>query len=200
VRWLAVLVVIVTVASARRAASAEPDLTKEFQAGVDAFRLGKFDEARGHLEKARTLDPKLPGPHRFLAAVAQAQGRWQDCIDSARNALELNPVSAEAPETRKLHDSCRASAGHAAYPGELGDSAAIAVTTNVPGATVKIGGLMYGGTPLSPRPITAGSTSRSRSPAGSPRTSRSSPCPASSPTSRSSSRPIRMRASTSTSA
>jgi hypothetical protein len=30
------------------------------------------------------------------------------------------------------------------------------VTTNIDGATVKIGGLVYGGTPLAPRPITAG--------------------------------------------
>jgi hypothetical protein len=42
------------------------------------------------------------------------------------------------------------------YSEELGDGAAVAVTTNVPGATVKINGLTYGGTPLAPRPITAG--------------------------------------------
>ena len=138
-------------------AHAQPvKLTDEFQAGVDAFRLGKFDEARKHLEAARTLDPKLPGPHRFLAAVAQAQGRWDDCITSARTAIELNPRSVEIGDTRKLHDGCRSSAGRAPYRDELGDSAAIAVTTNVPGATVKINGLTYGGTPLAPRPITAG--------------------------------------------
>ena len=154
-RWLVVLVVA-AIAVPIAAAQPSGELTKEFQAGVDAFRLGKFDEARAHLEKARAADPKLPGPHRFLAAVAKAQGRWQDCIDGARKALEVNPLSAEAPETRKLHDDCRASAGHAPYRGELGDSAAIAVTTSVPGATVKIGGLTYGGTPLSPRPLTAG--------------------------------------------
>jgi hypothetical protein len=141
-----------------RAALAQPpaDLTKEFQAGVDAFRLGKYDEARVHLEKARAIDPKLPGPYRFLAAVAKAQSRWPDCIENARKALELNPTSVETPETRKLHDDCRVSAGRAPYRGELGDSAAVAVTSNVPGATVKINGLTYGGTPMAPRPITAG--------------------------------------------
>lgn len=133
-----------------------PQLTGEFQAGVDAFRLGKFDEARTHLEAARAIDPKLPGPHRFLAAVAQAQGRWDDCITSARTAIELNPRSSEIGDTLKLHDDCRASAGRAPYRGDLADSAAVAVTTNVPGATVKINGLTYGGTPLAPRPITAG--------------------------------------------
>ena len=152
-RCSAVLLLLASVASAQPA----PEMTKEFQAGVDAFRLGHFDDARTHLEKARELDPKLPGPHRFLAAVAQAQGRWQDCLDEARAALALNPHSSEAPDTRKLHGDCRSSAGREPYRGpELVDGAAIAVTTNVPGATVKIGGLTYGGTPLAPRPITAG--------------------------------------------
>jgi hypothetical protein len=141
---------------ARVAAAQSPELTKEFQAGVDAFRLGHYDEARAHLEKARDLDPKLPGPFRFLAAVAKAQGKWQECLDDARRALVLNAVSVEAAETRKLHDECRVSAGRAPYRGELADSAAIAVTSNVPGARVKIGGLILGGTPMAPRPITAG--------------------------------------------
>lgn len=153
-RWAWVLVVVATRVAVAQPA---PELATEFQAGVDAFRLGHYDEARDHLDKARALNPKLPGPHRFLAAVAQAQGRWQDCLDGAREALVLNPASQEAPETKKLHDDCRTSAGRTPYRGpELGDSAAIAVTTNVPGATVKIGGLTYGGTPLAPRPITAG--------------------------------------------
>ena len=152
-RSCAVLLLLAGVASAQPA----PALTNEFQAGVDAFRLGHYDEARTHLEKARTLDPKLPGPHRFLAAVAQAQGRWKDCLEESRTALVLNPRSTEAPETRKLHEDCRTGAGKERYVGaELVDSAAVAVTTNVPGATVKIGGLTYGGTPLSPRPISAG--------------------------------------------
>lgn len=140
------------------AATAQPtsELTREFQAGVDAFRLGKYDEAKAHLEKAKALDPKLPGPNRFLAAVAQAQGQWTDCIAAARMAIELNPRSAEIADTRKVHDECRVSAGRAPYREELGDSAAIAIVTSVPGATVKIGGLTYGGTPLAPRPITAG--------------------------------------------
>lgn len=140
------------------AASAQPssELTKEFQAGVDAFRLGKLDEARAHLEKAKALDPKLPGPNRFLAAVAQAQQRWQDCIDFARTAIQLNPRSAEIADTRKVHDECRVAAGRTPYRQELGESAAISVTSSVAGATVKIGGLNYGGTPLAPRPITAG--------------------------------------------
>jgi tetratricopeptide (TPR) repeat protein len=151
-----VAALLATTAIATAAPSAK--FATEYQAGVDAFRLGKFDDARAHLEKARTLEPKLPGPHRFLAAVAQAQQRWDDCIASARRALEVNPTSSEIGETRKLHDACRTSAGRLPYTGpDLGDGAAIAVTANVDGATVKISGLTYGGTPLVPRPIHAGS-------------------------------------------
>lgn len=149
--------VLLLAVCATASADTAPELTKEFQAGVDAFRLGHYDEARAHLEKARSIDPKLPGPHRFLAALAQAQGRWQDCLDEARLALAANPHSSEAADTRKLHSDCRTSAGRPAYHGaDLVDSAAISVTTNIPGATVKIGGLTYGGTPLDPRPITPG--------------------------------------------
>jgi tetratricopeptide (TPR) repeat protein len=150
------LVSLIVLGTTALAHAQPPALTKEFQAGVDAFRLGKLDEARTHLEKARRLDPKLPGPHRFLAAVARAQERWDDCIASARTALVLNPRSTEADDTRKVHDECRASAGREPYRGELGGKAAIAVVTQVDSATVKINGLTYGGTPLSPRPITAG--------------------------------------------
>jgi tetratricopeptide (TPR) repeat protein len=132
------------------------DLTREFQAGVDAFRLGKYDEARAHLEKAEALDPKLPGPHRFLAAVARAQRRYADCITEARRALQLNPQSREVAGTRKLHDECRAADGRPAYTTDLGENAAITVTANVSGATVRIGALRYGGTPVAPRLLKAG--------------------------------------------
>jgi hypothetical protein len=132
------------------------EFLREFQAGVDAFRLGKHDDARARLEKARALEPGLAGPNRFLAAVAHAQHRWADCIASARLALAQNPGSAERLDTRKLHDRCRLAAGRPAYRGDLGERAAIAVTTSVPGAAVKIGGLAYGSTPVAPRPIAPG--------------------------------------------
>jgi tetratricopeptide (TPR) repeat protein len=159
VRSAVLLGVFAIGAAAAAVAAAGPvsaALTREFQAGVDAYRLGKYDEARAHLEKAQSIDPKLPGPHRFLAAVAQAQRRFADCITETRRALQLNPHSTEIAETRKLHDSCRESDGRAVYPGEIGDGAAIAVTANVAGATVRIGGLRYGGTPVAPRLIKAG--------------------------------------------
>ena len=155
----AVRVVLLLVGFAVAANAQSPidaNVMREFQAGVDAFRLGNFDEARVHLKRAQLMNPKLPGPHRFLAAVAHAQRQWDDCIADARKALALNPASQELADTRSLHDDCRNSAGRAPYRGNLGDGAAISVTTNVPTAMVKIGGLTYGSTPIAPRPIAAG--------------------------------------------
>lgn len=137
-------------------AAISADLRREFQAGVDAYRLGKYDEARSHLARAQALDPKLPGPHRFLAAVASAQHQWTECITEARRAIQLNPRSQEIADTRRLHEQCRASAGRPAYRTELGDAAAVAVTANVAGAIVRIEGLRYGGTPLAPLRIKPG--------------------------------------------
>lgn len=147
---------LVLLLAARVAAAQSADFTREYNAGIDASRLGKYDEAIAHLEKARTLEPKLPGPHRWLAAVAQAQNRWADCVKEAHLALELNPNSSEVADTKKLYESCRISGGGVPYMADLTSSAAISVTTNIPGAQVRINGLTYGGTPLAPRPITPG--------------------------------------------
>ncbi|HUQ05472.1 MAG TPA: PEGA domain-containing protein [Kofleriaceae bacterium] len=133
-----------------------PAFTKEFQAGVDAFRLGQYDEAIKHLDAAAKLEPSLPGPHRFLAAVAQAQSRWNDCITASRKAIELNPNSSEIAATRKLHDACRESDGRPMFSGEYGTGGALSVTANVAGATVSVDGLKYGATPLTPRAFALG--------------------------------------------
>jgi hypothetical protein len=154
----AILLSVVALAAGSHPAHAAPaaEIAREFQAGVDAYRLGEYDEARLHLDKVLRLDPKLPGPHRFLAAVASARQHWDECIAEARRAIQLNPRSREIADTRKLHDECRAQLGRPAYRAELGDHAAIAVVSNVAGARVRIGGLRYGGTPVAPRRIRPG--------------------------------------------
>ena len=143
-------------AAPAHAERATAQATRAFQAGVDAYRLGKYDEARAQLGKAIALDAKLPGPHRFLAAVARAQDKWAECIAETRAALVLNPRSAELGDTRRLHDDCRQADGRPPAPAELGEGAALAVTANVTGATVRLGGLRYGGTPLEPRAVRPG--------------------------------------------
>lgn len=153
----AVSVVMMGIAVALPAnAAPSAEVTRVFQAGVDAYRLGNYREARTHLERARKLSPALPGPHRFLAALAKVEERWTDCIASTRRALELNPQSSETDETRVLHEECRVAAGRPASPNDLGDRAAIAITTNVAGASVRVDKLRYGSTPLAPRPLRPG--------------------------------------------
>lgn len=144
-------------------ATAQPNgkLAREFQEGVDAYRLGDYAEARAHLEAARKLDPKLPGPHRFLAAVALAEKRYDDCIVSAAQALRVAPQSREVADTRKLHEDCRGGAGRAGFAGRYGEGGAISVTASFEdgtvGAAITIDGKSSGSTPLYPRPIPVGS-------------------------------------------
>ncbi len=154
---MAVLVVLVTASGLAAAQKPSQKFIDEYQAGIDAYRLGHYDEARTHLEAAKAIDPTLPGPWRFLAAVAQGEERWADCVAGAREAIRLNPMSAEIAATRTLHDDCRASWGkppfEAAYDEGTG---AIAVTTDQVGATVEINGLKYGSTPMQARALPVG--------------------------------------------
>jgi|GEM_PF-1984994 len=142
------------------------DFTREFQAGTDAYRLGDYAAARSHLTRAREIDPGLPGPHRFLAAVEAAEGNWQQCVDDARRAIVANPASSELAATRKLHDDCRAGLGLPSFTGDYADGGAIAVSANVGGALIRIGGLKLGSTPLAPRPSPLGEVEITASKAG----------------------------------
>lgn len=149
-------VVILTARAALAQPAPSPQFTRAFQAGVDAYRLGQYPEARAHLEKARAFEAGLPGPYRFLAAVDQAEQKFEDCVGHAREAIKLNPQSVEIEATRKLHDDCRTALGRPVFAGAIGDGGAIAVTANVDGAAVTLGGLKYGATPLAPRAIAIG--------------------------------------------
>ena len=141
-------------------AQAPARLAREFQEGVDAYRLGDYDTARVHLEKARAMDASLPGPHRFLAAVAKAQDRFAECVSHAAVALRVAPQSREVPDTRKLHEECRAADGRPSFGGSYGDGGALAVTAREDGASaavpVRLNGKVIGSTPLFPRALAAG--------------------------------------------
>lgn len=147
--------------SAQPTSAANAKLARIFQEGVDAYRLGDYAEARKQLEAARKLDPKLPGPHRFLAAVALAEKRYDDCLVSAAQALRVAPQSRELGDTRQLYDDCRAGAGKAGFNGAYGEGGAISITARFDdgtvGAAVTIDGKASGSTPLYPRAIPAGS-------------------------------------------
>ncbi|MBK9034408.1 MAG: PEGA domain-containing protein [Myxococcales bacterium] len=147
---------LVVLAAATASAQPSSQFLSEFQAGTDAYRLGDYDTARAHLERAVAIDPSLPGPSRFLAAVDVAESKWEDCIGHARTAIIANPASSEIIATRKLHDDCRAALGRAPFTGDYADGGALLVLTNISGAALTIGGLRAGATPLPPRPIALG--------------------------------------------
>ena len=151
---------VLAIAAISAPASAQPALSKQFlaayEAGQDAFNLGQYDEARQQFERARDFEPDLPGPYRFLALVAQAQERWQDCLDAARAAIDKKPDSPRVPEVSAVHAGCRASDGRAPFVGEFGTGGAVAVTTNAAGASVRLNGLKYGAAPLAPRAFAVG--------------------------------------------
>jgi len=151
--------VIGLVCLAATAAAQQPSkkFVDEYQKGIDAYRLGKFADAKQHLEAAKALEPKLPGPWRFLGAIAQAEKRWADCIAATREAIRLNPQSSEIEATRKVHDECRISWGKPAFSGpyDVGQGA-ISIDTEPSGAAVELSGLAYGATPLTPRTLAVG--------------------------------------------
>jgi hypothetical protein len=126
-----------------------PAFTAAYTAGTDAYRLGRYDEARAHLERARDLDPSLPGPWRYLGAIARAEGRLPDCVELTREAIRLNPQSTEIGNTRTLHDDCRQALGRPSFAGTYDPGqGALSVTSDQLGATVTVNGLSYGATPL----------------------------------------------------
>lgn len=152
----ALVVLSTTTPSVSVAQKPSPKFMKAYQAGQDAYNLGKFDEAKKQFEAARTLGPAFAGPHRMLAAVGKAQNRFGDCMKAAERFVELAPDSSNAPTVRKLHAECRKLLGRAEFKGQFGDGGAIAISTNVEGALVRLNGLSYGATPLEPRAFALG--------------------------------------------
>jgi len=155
-RRLALAAVLVAVSAPALAQQPSPVFAREYQAGIDAYRLGKYAEARAHLTKAIDFEPKLPGPYRWLAAVDTAEEKWADCVVHARTAIKLNPQSSEIGATRELHDKCRSELGRTPFRGDFEGGGALAVTANVDGATVSVNGLRYGATPMAPRATAIG--------------------------------------------
>ncbi len=153
------IVVPLLIASGAARAQEQPvsqQFSRAYQAGQDAYNLGKLDRARSQFERARDFEPSLPGPHRWLAQVALAQDRFEDCLAEAIAALELAPQSPQAPAVRAIHAQCRDRLGRPPFTGDYAAGGALAVTANVDGAQVRVNGLAYGATPMDPRAIAVG--------------------------------------------
>src|SRR5882672_4408384 len=90
-----------------------------YQSGQDLFHLGKYAEARAAFVRARSLEPRLPGPHRWLGRIARVTESWEECVASATEAVRLRPDSPLVPQVREDLNACRAALGRPGYgPGE----------------------------------------------------------------------------------
>lgn len=145
----------VAIVAGPASAQVKPGFERAYTAAQDAYNLGSYDKARALFEAARK-EQDLPGPYRWLAQVAKVQGRFEDCLTEAAAYLAKVPEGKLVPDVRALHAACRAELGRPAAPPDLGDSGALAVTSNVEGATITLNGLKYGATPMLPRAVTAG--------------------------------------------
>lgn len=156
-RWYRGLVrfaVVLCALAGTARAQPEADFARELQAGITLLQSGNLIEARTALTRARTIDRKAGAPHRYLAKLSEREKEWDDCIDSAREALVVDPTT-DTAEMRKLHATCRSAAGRPSPGFELGDQAAVTVTANLT-ATVKLRGEPFGGTPIPPRLVPPG--------------------------------------------
>src|SRR5215831_6432094 len=111
------LLVVVCTASAATAAEVKPSrpFADAYRAGQDQFYLGKYKDAMASFQHARDLEPKLPGPHRWLGRTARALQRWEDCVASSTEALRLRPDSPLFSQVKDDIDTCRAALRRPTY-------------------------------------------------------------------------------------
>jgi tetratricopeptide (TPR) repeat protein len=64
-----------------------------YQRGVAMMNLGRWDEARESLEKARKLAPKLDHVHYALAALDCLTGEADSAMANLKVAIELRPAN-----------------------------------------------------------------------------------------------------------
>ena len=66
---------------------------EHYQKGVAMMNLGRWDEARESLEKARKLAPKLDHVHYALAALDCLTGEADSAMANLKVAIELRPAN-----------------------------------------------------------------------------------------------------------
>lgn len=69
----------------------------DWQAGLEAFKAGNLDEAKGHFEQVAVEKPDWYGGHRMLGQVLLRLERPDEAMTALQRALELSPSD---PATR----------------------------------------------------------------------------------------------------
>ena len=152
---------LVVLALAATGVAGEPSREQRFQsaweAGQDAFNLGRYPEARRHFQRARDLEPKRPGPYRWLGRVARVLEDWEECVTSGTTAVRLKPDSPQTAEVKKDLDACREALGRPLYGRPLAaGQGALSVLADVDGAVLTVDGIAKGPTPVDPMPLNKG--------------------------------------------
>jgi len=78
----------------RMAKQAAPSLRtpeEHYQAGVAMMNLGRWDEARDHLLKARKLAPKADFVFYAMAALDCLTGEAESAMENLKTAIQLRP-------------------------------------------------------------------------------------------------------------
>lgn len=64
-------------------------------AGQSLLATQRFEEARTHIEKARSLQPEFATSHEIFADLLLSEGRFEEAIESYRHSLQLAPSRTE---------------------------------------------------------------------------------------------------------
>ena len=64
--------------------------------GLVELKLGRYDQARSDLNRAKKLNPDLPTPHHALGLLFETQGKFEEAEKHYKEALKVDPGFAPA--------------------------------------------------------------------------------------------------------
>lgn len=67
----------------------------EFDAGIDYFNRGVYDQAMPHFLKATELDPEFDKAYLYLGRSYLSLGRWGEAVQPLRTAYRLAPAETQ---------------------------------------------------------------------------------------------------------
>ena len=138
-------------------AEAKSLFEKFYADGQEAFNLGEHDRAQAMFERARELEPRKPGPHRWLGRLARLRQDWEACVESSTEAIRLRPNSPLLAEVKSDRDACREMLNRPNYAFPLSEGqGALSIIADVAGAPVTIDGIKRSPTPIPPLPLNKG--------------------------------------------
>ena len=72
------------------------DVVSLYYAGLCCYRMGRYEEAIGYLEREKVLEPDCIDSYRMLSFVHQAMGAYREALDNAQAVIRLAHKNDEA--------------------------------------------------------------------------------------------------------